>query len=156
MPFNATADGNRIVSYITDRQVHWFGIEFNRLEATCKEHWREKNNSIKYTILCVFVEVKNPTKGRRISQTIFLLDLHRHYGIVCTVQLTLCPLYILCILILCFSDTAVMPVFLNPFLNVAHYFLSSRHTNVRGGNTAGDSGLHAQLVPSAVVISSCL
>jgi hypothetical protein len=29
---------------------------------------------------------------------------------------------------------------------------SSRHTNVRGGNTTGDSGFHAHSLPSAVII----
>jgi hypothetical protein len=33
---------------------------------------------------------------------------------------------------------------------------ASRHTNVQGGDTAGDSGLHAHSLPSAVVISGCL
>jgi hypothetical protein len=33
---------------------------------------------------------------------------------------------------------------------------SLRHTNVRDGNTAGDSGLHTHSLPSAVVISGCL
>jgi hypothetical protein len=33
---------------------------------------------------------------------------------------------------------------------------SLRHTNVWGGNTAGDSGLHTHNLPSAVVISGCL
>jgi hypothetical protein len=53
---------------------------------------------------------------------------------------------------------AFRAVFLKLFLDAAHYFCreSSRQTNVRGGSTAGDSGLHAHSLPSAVVISGCL
>lgn len=79
MPFNATADGSRIVSYITEMQSS--GLESNATDIRqhtfhiAKKSGIEKNQWIKCMILCVSVEVKNPTKKRRISQIIFLPDL---------------------------------------------------------------------------------